>query len=352
MPTKRRPPSRFLPLISSSIIGPLSSEFVGEFSVLCRTLRTILHMQRALLIAAVCVACLSGWPCIAEQQQSDTHTASYKATQAQGPVPPTHVVIDQPIPGSTVPPAKTAETPERPLPRFIRPEWVIVYVTIAYAWVAWRTLRAISKQSDTMERQSVETRSSSADAAITAQSTLNAIQRQASSMEEQAALMKMQLDIQGAGMQQWVDIEPIKVDHPKDAAMKDPIEINLHFEATNNTPYPLTVEKVVTQLSFFASEWKVSTVEASVRLPPTRNGKSSAYAFYAPVLVNGGAKWLNHGAIVTVNGDVFFRDCMNREQVQYFGGLYRCTRGEFVYLKPLGIVPTTATRTEPNTGLG
>jgi hypothetical protein len=113
-------------------------------------------MLKRLAIAAVLIALLFRRPCVSEQQQGSAHSTQAKAGQTQKPIPPTHVVIDPPLPASNgQPPAPTeTNTPqEKPLPRFIRPEWVIVYVTVVYAILAWLTLRTIRKQADWMGTQ-------------------------------------------------------------------------------------------------------------------------------------------------------------------------------------------------------
>jgi hypothetical protein len=145
-------------------------------------------MLRSLLIAAIVGANLLWGPSVAKDQQGSSHTAQDKASQTQRPVPPTHVVIDPPLPPTNSQPPSPAnpdETQEKPLPRLIRPEWVIVYVTIAYAVFTWLTLRAIRKQADTMEQQATDARNAAAAAVLTTQATLNAINRQADTMEAQ-----------------------------------------------------------------------------------------------------------------------------------------------------------------------
>lgn len=57
------------------------------------------------------------------------------------------------------------------MPRPLRSEWVIVYITAGYAIIAGLTLWVIKRQADTMERQAKEAASSSAE-------TLAAIKRQ------------------------------------------------------------------------------------------------------------------------------------------------------------------------------
>ena len=63
---------------------------------------------------------------------------------------------------------------EKPLPRFERPEWVIVYITAIYVLIAWWTLRAIKRQADTMEMQANEARQSAATATTIAQKAADA----------------------------------------------------------------------------------------------------------------------------------------------------------------------------------
>ena len=96
---------------------------------------------------------------MAENQDRSSHAASNESDQTKRPIPPTHIVIDPPLPainGSQPKPHDGQNAaPEKPLPRFARPDWVIVYVTIVYAVIAWRTLRRIKRQADLMGRQNV-----------------------------------------------------------------------------------------------------------------------------------------------------------------------------------------------------
>jgi hypothetical protein len=215
---------------------------------------------------------------------------------------------------------------------------VIVWVTVIYTILTGFTLRAIKRQADLMEEQAKDARNSAVASALTTQSTLEAMQRQAKSMEDQVALMKVQSDIQIAGMQQWLDVVPRRANYTPPTMQQDTVEINLQFEVLNNTPYVMTLEKIVTHVSYMDDE--ISTIEDRVLLAPIRNGKTSGYAFYAPVSVVGGSQWRDHGALVTISGHVFFKDCMGRDREQYFGGIYRCNRGgEFALLEPMGIEP-------------
>jgi|HubBroStandDraft_4_1064222.scaffolds.fasta_scaffold00170_4 hypothetical protein len=154
-------------------------------------------------IAAVFGTLLLGWPSVSENQQSTPHTVSHDPNNSARPIPPTHVVIDPPLPtAASKAEASNSQTqpPETPLPRFERPEWVIVYITAIYALIAWWTLRAIKRQADTMETQAKDARKSSSEAARVATETLeemklqrsqtvNAMNKQAYEISEQTSIL-------------------------------------------------------------------------------------------------------------------------------------------------------------------
>ncbi|MBB5066395.1 hypothetical protein [Granulicella mallensis] len=149
-------------------------------------------MLKRLVLAVVFVTCLCGRLYAFEQQKGGSNAAQSKPSQPQQPVPPTHVVIDPPLPVSdSQPPTpiKPEAFAEKSLPRFERPEWVIVYITALYAFIAWLTFKPIKRQADLMDTQAKDARKSAADAAITAQNTLDAIRRQADLLKEQSDLM-------------------------------------------------------------------------------------------------------------------------------------------------------------------
>jgi hypothetical protein len=61
--------------------------------------------------------------------------------------------VDQPPQDPQSKPTTGEETTEKSLPRFIRSEWVTVYVTLAYVVIALLTLRAIERQAEFMRSQ-------------------------------------------------------------------------------------------------------------------------------------------------------------------------------------------------------
>src|ERR1019366_9516584 len=119
-------------------------------------------MWRQLAIA-VLGALLLGPPSVAKDQQSTSHATGTNATQNKQPVPPTHIVIAPPLPprgGKPESPNSQDQAAEKPLPRFERPEWVIVYVTVVYAFIAWLTLLSIKRQANTMDKQFADAKES------------------------------------------------------------------------------------------------------------------------------------------------------------------------------------------------
>jgi hypothetical protein len=145
--------------------------------------------MKYLVILAVLSANLLWRPSVSEAPQPSTHTKDTKADNNKQVVPPTHVVIDPPLPASTSKPEPAQsdpQAPEMPLPRFERPEWVLVYITAVYVLIAWLTLRAIKKQAKSMAQQVIDAQNASTAAATVATNTLNAMGRQADLMEDTA----------------------------------------------------------------------------------------------------------------------------------------------------------------------
>jgi hypothetical protein len=148
-------------------------------------------MLKGLAILAVLGAFLCGWPSMAEQKQGAPHAAEKKTSEQAQPVSPTHVVIDPPLPARSGQPEPThpqQEPPQNLTPAWRRSEWVIVYVTIAYAIIAWLTLTTIKRQANTMQESAQDDRATAAAASITTADTLAAIKRQGDLMEESSAL--------------------------------------------------------------------------------------------------------------------------------------------------------------------
>lgn len=87
---------------------------------------------------------------MAENQPGSSNAAHNVARQTQKPVPPTNAVMNPPLPSLNARNPEADDTQnsstEKPLARWKRPEWVIVYVTVLYAIAAFLTLLVLRRQ--------------------------------------------------------------------------------------------------------------------------------------------------------------------------------------------------------------
>jgi hypothetical protein len=131
---------------------------------------------------------------VAHEQQTPAADKYKEAANSAKPIPPSGAVAN---PSTAAPTANSEsrtgqnEAPEKPLPRFERPEWVIVYITAIYSMIAGLSLWVIRRQADTMKQQAADARNSATEAAIMAQDTLNAIERQVIALRRQAIWLKL-----------------------------------------------------------------------------------------------------------------------------------------------------------------
>ncbi|MGA3130011.1 MAG: hypothetical protein ABSD59_04375 [Terracidiphilus sp.] len=123
------------------------------------------------------IALLLSWPSVSHEQQAPANQKNQERQNTSNPAPPSHVVIEpspaidqlKPLPTTSQP-----ETQEKPLPRFLRPEWVNVYVTVFYVLISWLMLRKIKRQADLMEGAAKDARESSATATAIAKQAADA----------------------------------------------------------------------------------------------------------------------------------------------------------------------------------
>lgn len=136
------------------------------------------------------------WGRDASQQEKTSPSASADhADQTQNVVPPPSTVVDPP---ATTPPNQTVPAPEQHASQpdtlcwFLRPEWVIVWVTLIYTVLTGFTLLAIKRQADLMAGALKDARKESEANAISTAATLKVISRQADTMAIQIKMMKEQ----------------------------------------------------------------------------------------------------------------------------------------------------------------
>jgi len=137
-------------------------------------------------------------------------------------------------------------------------------------------------------------------------------------------------------MQQWVDIETRGVDVSK--AWNKPFSLDLQFEAVNNTPFLLTINKIETTIALWADSWEEFTIETWDRLPPAKDGKSSGHSFYVETSMET-KEGFEKGTLFAINHRVTFTDCLGKTRTQWFNGLYDCRPEHFERMKYMGIVP-------------
>lgn len=128
---------------------------------------------------------------MSENQPRRPHPEGDQLSKAEQPAPPVHAIVDNPPSPKAEANSQQELSPEKPLPRFERPEWVIVYITAIYSAISGLTLWVIKRQANIMEGQAADARGSAAAAAVVAQRTLNAIERQVINMRRQVVWSKM-----------------------------------------------------------------------------------------------------------------------------------------------------------------
>ncbi len=118
------------------------------------------------IVLTLLAAYLLGGPQMAECKDARSDANQEQGSKDKKAVPPTHVIIEEPLPTIRTDPkgSDTQDKPqEKPLPRFLRPEWVIVYITAIYVFIAGLTLGAIWRQANLMESQIEEMRRQAKD---------------------------------------------------------------------------------------------------------------------------------------------------------------------------------------------
>jgi hypothetical protein len=165
---------------------------------------------------------------------------------------------------------------------------------------------------------------------------VRAANRTLGAIKDQAGLMKEQLAIQEASMQQWVDVET-RGSTPKFFELTS--RIRLAFGAVNNTNFPLTLQKVITQVNIRNKGWDTFVSDSIVVVPPSGRDKSNSVYTFAIEITPAAADvdlFPTH-AMLSIKGEVTFRDCLNKIHVHNFNGYYSYGPDHFERLGPLGM---------------
>jgi hypothetical protein len=105
-------------------------------------------MWKRLAILSIFGAILLGWLCVAEVHQGTSHTAQNLANTNKQPLPPSGSVVLGENCRKTETPEGHNSPKDKPILCFLEPEWIIVYITVAYVLVAFFTLLAIKRQAN------------------------------------------------------------------------------------------------------------------------------------------------------------------------------------------------------------
>jgi hypothetical protein len=180
------------------------------------------------------------------------------------------------------------------------PNWFLVAVGGVTGWFVYKTLRAIKKQADLMDKQ---------------------------------------IALQSVAMRQWVNIEPVGTVTPR--TFEGRFEVTLQFVVRNKTDYLLTIKKIVAEV-FTSGKETIFTVSCDEPIPPEKSGAIGGHPFYMSANVSR-YTWDTDGHPFLIGGDVTFLDCMKIEQTQNFHGFFHgYADGRLLEKKPSGIVPEVA----------
>jgi len=147
--------------------------------------------MRVLFVALI--ALLFWWPQMSKCQNPAPNAPTEQATGDKKEIPPTHVIIEEPIPTihtETKPNDQQDGSPEKPLPRFVRPEWVIVYITAVYVFFTILMWIAVKRQVKLMDQQRQESNRSSVDSLTALNRQITALEGHVKAAEETAAAAK------------------------------------------------------------------------------------------------------------------------------------------------------------------
>ena len=122
-----------------------------------------------------------GWQDASQGKIASTSARDINPQQTQHVIPPTAPVRS---PAVTAPASQPEKAPQE-AHWFLKPEWMIVWVTVLYTITAWLTLIAIKRQARTMETQVKDAREAASAADGTTKATLTAIEKQAKEMSRQ-----------------------------------------------------------------------------------------------------------------------------------------------------------------------
>jgi hypothetical protein len=257
-------------------------------------------LKRLAILAVLALGVYSAWPQIPRDRGKQEGPAQ-KETNGPKPTQPLSPAIQVQAASAKHEDGPKEKRPSYPWKELLAPanipNWVLCLVGGFAGWAAYKTLRAIKRQSD---------------------------------------LMKRQIDLQSVAMSQWVNIEPIKTVTPP--AFQNPIEVVLEFQVLNKTDYLLTVKKIEAEV-FYGGKARIFKVSGSDPVPPEKSSADGGLPFFLTLFANR-STWSDIGVMFFVGGEVTYLDCMDIERTQEFRDMFHGYEdGRLVRKKSSGQVP-------------
>jgi len=164
--------------------------------------------------------------------------------------------------------------------------------------------------------------------------------------------IRKQADIQAAGMKQWVDVQVINSDcelsYVLGGVALHAETIRIWFSASNQTPYPLTIEEVFVELSRRRSDgpkWEAYRKKEIIILSPSKDreptviGQKSIFDhhFYITLKLDDQLieEYKSQKLAVSISGHVTFNPVIGPVESQSFAYLISCGLNN-VHVLPLG----------------
>jgi hypothetical protein len=124
------------------------------------------------------------------------------------------------------------------------------------------------------------------------------------------------------------------------------LAIEIRFQAINTTPLPLTIKKIVTEISRPVEgrekpEWETFEVEDTEILKPKRGDKGMSYPFFVAFELVGDAvkAYQADQYSFAINSTIFFEPAAGGEEQQSFSSLVKCGPTKDTILPYIGKEP-------------
>jgi hypothetical protein len=148
--------------------------------------------------------------------------------------------------------------------------------------------------------------------------------------------IRKQSELQEANLRQWVVIELIRSQHngalfDSSGQLSPQLAVEVRFQVLNPTPLPLTIKRIITEVSgaFEKSgpDWERFTVEDNETLKPKRQEREVGYPFYVTLnLVGLRVQLYQTGKLIMAfSSTVFYESATRKLEEQSFASVVQCS---------------------------